>query len=156
MWRLSRFYLPTLLKAGVIYLSGDDSETQKYEGWDPMFARWPKWSESFIYTQILEDGVAWWTNLTSLNLSASFSLSPLFDMTLDYHRLGAAEPPPSTSTFPGGSGTARGDLFIGKLSWHFGANWSGHLLWEGFSPGDYYFDGADSYAWVRAEVMFRY
>jgi hypothetical protein len=53
-------------------------------------------------------------------------------------------------------GRTRGNLIIGKLNFEFGKFWSGHLLWEGFLPGDYYFAAADGYNWLRAELMFRY
>lgn len=152
----SAFYIPAELRAGVIYLSGDDPSTDEYEGWDPMFARWPKWSESYIYTQIREDGVAWWTNLVSLNARVQFALAEEVDLRFDYHHLSAPESKGVSSGFPGGDGTTRGDLFIGKLMYRFDTHWSGHLLWEGFEPGDYYFDGADSYAWIRTELMFRF
>jgi hypothetical protein len=30
---------------------------------------------------------------------------------------------------------------------------TGHLLWEHFEPGSFYFDDADAYNWVRVEFM---
>lgn len=155
-WTAARGFLPSSLAAGVIYLSGDDPDTGNREGWDPMFARWPKWSESYIYTQIKEDAVAWWTNLISLNAAVQFPLSAQINLRLDYHHLTAPRKAATSADFPGGPGVTRGDLFIGKLSFRIDSRWSGHLLWEGFNPGDYYFDGADSYAWIRAELMYQY
>ena len=44
--------------------SGDDPRTSgTVEGWDPLFSRWPKWSEMLIYSQLREHGAAYWTNL---------------------------------------------------------------------------------------------
>ena len=40
---------PSLL-LGWTGLSGDDPATTTNEGWDPLFARYPKWSELYIYT----------------------------------------------------------------------------------------------------------
>ncbi len=155
-WRTPHPYLPTLLTAGVIYLSGDNPGTENWEGWDPMFARWPKWSESYIYTQIKEDAVAWWTNLFSFNTEVKFLLTSEVNLTLAFHHLIAPRKAETSSDFPGGAGTRRGELFIGKLSYKFDQRWSGHLLCESFDPGDYYFDGADSYVWIRAELMYQY
>lgn len=31
--------------------------------WEPLFARWPKWSEGYIYTQFEENGLADWANM---------------------------------------------------------------------------------------------
>jgi hypothetical protein len=148
--------LPTSFKAGFIYLSGDNPKTNDWEGWDPMFGRWPKWSDSYIYTQIKEDAVAWWTNLASIYAEALFGLTPAVELKFAYHHLMAPQEAEASSDFPGGTGATRGDLFIGKLTYKFDQRWSGHLQWEGFTPGDYYFDGADSYAWIRAELMYQY
>jgi len=155
-WGTQRPYLPSLVAAGIVYLSGDDPGTAEWEGWDPMFARWPKWSESYIYTQIREDAVAWWTNLVSCNAEARFLLTPAADLKLIFHHLMAPRSAGISSGFPGGTGTTRGDLFIGKLSYKFDQRWSGHVLGESFTPGDYYFNCADNYVWVRAELMYQY
>lgn len=155
-WRAPKPYLPTLFSVGLIYLSGDDPETDKWEGWDPTFGRWPKWSDSYIYTQVKEDGVAYWTNLVSLNAEVRFILSPDVELKVAYHHLTAPQAADTLSAFPGGTGTARGELFIGKLSYKFNQRWSGHLLCESLDPGDYYFDGADDYVWFRAELTYQY
>ena len=151
-----RFYLPVKTSLGAIYLSGDapdNSANDTWGGWDPMFARWPKWSESYIYTQIKEDAVAYWTNLASVFGTLGFKLTPSVNLDFAYHHLMATEKPPEGSSFPGGDGKTRGDLFIGQLTYKFDSKWSGHILWEVFTPGDYYFDGADSYGWLRTELM---
>ncbi len=156
VWASAHFFLPTALKAGIIYLSGDNADSDRWQSWDPMFARWPKWSESYIYTQIKEDAVAYWTNVVSYNATVRFTLTSAVDLQVDYHHLVAPQKADAAAAFPGGGGYTRGDLIIGKVSYKFDEGWSGHLLWEGFSPGDYYFAGADSYAWIRAELMFKY
>ena len=53
---------PSLL-LGWTGLSGDDPATTANEGWDPLFSRYPKWSELYIYTLGSERGGAYWTNL---------------------------------------------------------------------------------------------
>ena len=148
--------LPSSLRLGGIYLSGDDPSTDEWEDWDPMFARWPKWSESYIYTQIREDAVAYWTNLASLNAAADIAFSPQVNVRFDYHHLIAPQGSDPDSPFPGGGGTVRGELLIGKLTYRFDRYWSGHILWEGFLPGDYYFEQADDYSWLRTELLFRF
>jgi len=145
-------YLPNRLRVGGIYLSGDDPETGKNEGWDPMFARWPKWSESYIYTQIREDRVGYWTNLKSLWLQAEFKPFPESYLRLDYHHLMAPQASDFAQLFPGGGGDKRGDLFIGRLGYRFNKHLAGYILWEGFVPGDYYWPGANGYSWMRTEL----
>jgi len=149
-------WLPKTIRTGGLYLSGDDPDTENWEDWDPMFARWPKWSESYIYTQIKEDRVAYWTNLASLFVSLGFSPDDRIDFRLDYHHLMAPRHPPRDDPFPGGDGKTRGDLIMGKLIFAINDHWSGHILWEGFIPGDYYTDLSDGYNWLRTELMFRF
>ena len=147
-------WLPSLeWKGGVVYLSGDDPETEKYEGWDPMFGRWPQWSESYIYTLIRENGVAWWTNLVSLYLAAKIPTGTHSNLTLTYHRLMAQERS-AYGTFPGGNGTTRGDLLMAKYHFMVDEHLAGHVLWEHFEPGDFYFNAAESYNWLRMELNF--
>jgi hypothetical protein len=153
-WPQPRFFLPHSVVGGIIYLSGDDPTTRRWEDWDPLFARWPKWSESYIYTQIKEDQVAYWTNLLAFYGQLRLHLSAGADLLLDYYHLRAPERAEADSDFPGGQGLVRGNLFIGKLSFRFDEHWSGHILWEGMAPGDYYFDSADSYSWLRTEMMY--
>ncbi len=148
--------LPQKLTLGGIYLSGDDPSTDKQEGWEPVFARWPKWSESYIYTLIKENGVAYWTNLASIYARADFELPSDLHLNLDYHHLLAPEKPDPSTEFPGGDGHTRGDLLIGKLSYRINEHTTGHFLCEGFFPGSFYQKGADPYLWVRFELMFRF
>lgn len=151
-----RCYVPTSITLGSIFLSGNSVESDKWQDWDPMFARWPKWSESYIYSQIREDAVAWWTNLISAYATTSFTLSPSVSLTVDYHHLWAARAILGESAFLDSHGSHRGDLLISKVSFKMDDHWSGHFLWEGFNPGDYYAASSDSYAWIRAELMFRF
>ncbi len=141
---------------GGIYLGGDNPETEKWEGWDPVFSRWPKWSESFIYTLIKENDnkVAYWSNLYSLYAAIKFAITDNVNFDLTYHFLKANEKNPD-SLFTSGPGKTRGGLIIGRLNFRLTKYLSGHFLWENFSPGDYYFEGADSYNWLRFELILK-
>ncbi len=44
------------IQVGWVGMSGDDPATSKIEGWDPLFSRWPKWSELYIYSQVPGEG----------------------------------------------------------------------------------------------------
>lgn len=148
--------VPQKVRLGGIYLGGDDPATSDYEGWDPVFARWPKWSESYIYTQLREDGVAWWTDLASLYLGSSWQFSEEVQFQADFHHLMAPYNNFDSFDYRETAGNTRGDLLIGKLSYSFDQNWSGHVLWESFIPGDFYPPGADNYTWLRTELMFKF
>lgn len=153
----TRLPLPGRVTVGAVYLSGDDPGTARWEGWNPLFSRWPKWSESYLYTLIPEQSgrPAYWTNWTSINGALGFDLAEGVDLELVYHRLGAAQAPAGTSPFPGGRGTRRGDLMQSILTWRVRPNWSGHVRLEHFRPGSFYRPDAKAYTWARAELMYR-
>jgi len=151
-----QWYFPHSLRAGAIYLSGQNPDSDKWTAWDPMFARWPKWSESYIYTQVPENGVAYWSNLISLYFSMNFKLDTGLDLLLAYHHLMAEEKTAVATAFPGGTGNTRGDLFIVKFNYKFNERWSGHILFEKLDPGSYYFPGADKANWMRSELMYNW
>lgn len=139
---------------GGIYLSGDRPGTEKMEGWDPIFSRWPKWSEGYIYTLTHENRQAYWSNLTSLYGSLALDFGSRADGVLTFYRLGADEVQPGE--FPGGIGLRRGTLLKGRLNFTISKLLTGHFLWEHFRPGDFYRPGAASYNWLRFELIFRY
>ena len=144
------------LTLGGLFLSGDDPGTPEMEGWDPLFSRWPKWSESYIYTLIPEQGgrVAYWNNLSSIYSTVNLNLAASVGTSLTYHRLHAHRRQSASGMF--GAGRIRGDLFIFILNLKFHSSLSGHIRWERFIPGNYYFPKADRYHWLRLELMYRF
>jgi hypothetical protein len=131
-------------------LSGDDPATMANEGWDPLFSRYPKWSELYIYTQVGERGVAYWTNLSMWQAEARLTpLKPL-DLRATYYSMGAFH------RFPGkpaiyANGTQRGDLYEARADYKLNDNWRGHIVGEYLMPGDFY-TGSDGGWFFRAEV----
>jgi len=148
--------LPLLKTAvfGGIFLSGDRPGTEKMEGWDPIFSRWPKWSEGYIYTLTRENRQAYWSNLTSLYGSLALDFGSRADGVLTFYRLGADEVQPGE--FPGGIGLRRGTLLKGRLNYKISKFLTGRVLWEHFIPESFYFPGAASYNWLQFEMIFRY
>lgn len=140
---------------GGFYLSGDDPTTDNVEGWDPLWSRWPKWSESYIYTLIIENQgkVAYWSNISSLHFNVKANVSDKVSFNGGYYRLMAPED--NLSDFCGGNGSVRGDLITMKLNYQIDKRFSGHLLWENFTPGDFYPASADGYNWVRFELLMK-
>jgi hypothetical protein len=150
-----RFPLPAQLTLGGIYLSGDDPLTARYEGWDPAFSRWPKWSDSFVYLQAKESRVADWSNFISMYASLVFEPTEKVKLSLAWHHLLAAEKTLPTALLSG-TGRGRGELLIMKINYEISKNLAGRLIWENFSPGNFYASGADAYNWVQFELFFRY
>ena len=149
------FPAPSKLTLGLVALSGDDPDTPEYEGWDAIFSRWPKWSESYIYALIPERGVANWSNLISLYGTLRFDIAKPAALTLTLQRL-AAQHAMTGSAFPGGDGTTRGLLLTTKLDLTLTPALKGHVLWDVFNPGDYYTAGADRYNWFRVELLYNW
>lgn len=139
---------------GWVALSGDDPATAANEGWDPLFSRFPKWSELYIYTLGAERGAAYWTNLSMGVAEVQLAPARSLDARLVYLRLGAFH------RFPGapsllGDGTRRGDLLIARADLKLDDHWRGHLLGERLAPGDFY-TGDDTGWFFRAEVTFEF
>ncbi len=152
----AKFPWPAQLTLGGIYLSGDDpATTDSYEGWDPAFSRWPKWSESLIYLFGRESKPAYWTNFISIYGAVSFDFAPGVRLNVTLHRLRAVEKTPATA-FLSGAGIDRGALLNIRLNYEITKNIQGHFVWDHFRPGNFYFPGAQSYVWVRFELLFRY
>ncbi len=146
--------IPRVIDAGFLILSGDDINTNKMEAWDPLFSRWPKWSESLIYTFLKESRgrVAYWSNLYSFYLRSGFTFPEDIALNLGYYHLGAMENTMATS-FLSGDGSDRGELFTAKLSYKVSSKITGHIVWEYFVPGDFYFEGAERSHWARMEFF---
>jgi hypothetical protein len=139
---------------GGVCLSGDRPGTAKMEGWDPIFSRWPKWSESYIYTFTRESRSSYWSNLTSLYGSIALDFGSRSDGLLMFQSMRAFEAQPGV--FPGGIGRTRGALLKGRLNYKISKFLTGRVIWEHFMPGSFYFPGAASYNWMQFEMIFRY
>jgi hypothetical protein len=151
---------PTI-HVGSVLLSGDDVATDKVEAWNPLFARWPKWSELYIYTLAPEGGVeredwhpSYWTNLLSFYATLDLKLSSAVDLLYTFHGMNARHPlaqaEDPNSMF--GTGKHRGDLHILKLSAAISESLTGHFLIERFTPRSFYKNAPDDALFVRWEI----
>jgi len=150
-------HFPRSFTIGTIYLSGDDTNTGKAEGWDPLFSRWPKWSDSYIYAYIWEGKVAYWSNINSYFFKTAADITEDLTFGFDFHHLLA--PYGRSGLIPedvADKNVKRGDLFIGRINYKLGKNATGHVIWESFKPGEYYFDDAHDYSWARMELMLKF
>jgi len=143
------------ISLGGIYLTGDDpSTTDCVEAWDPVHSRWPKWSDSYVYTLAAENRVANWSNLNAVFLTINGKIQDNLTGKLSLMSLGAQHAMPG-STFPGGNGKNRGTLLLAKLMMTFNKHLTGHLLWEHFMPGSFYSDNASAFNWLRFELLLK-
>ena len=160
---------------GYIYLSGKEMAEDRWSyvpneftGWDPLFSRWPKWSELYIYTLLRENGIAYWSNLKAPYME--IKVRPLeqvalrasvFDLSAPYVAPGirvskVGEPLMHMRDMLFGDGTDRGLLTIVKLDWNVTKYLSGHFLWERFEPQDFYGYNRDVSHFLRWELYFKY
>lgn len=144
------------LHADFEYLSGDDPDSSDDQAFDPLWGRWPQWSELMIYQWPLESRVGEATNLQRLNIGWIAQVHPTTQLLLDYHAMWADEQNTRTTAQRvniSGEGDFRGHLFTAWLKTKLDKHISGHLVAEYLAPGDYYADNRrDESFFVRAEV----
>lgn len=149
--------LASQLHLGYEYLSGDEPDSRSDQAFDPLWGRWPQWSELMIYQWPLETRVGEATNLHRLNLGWAAQIHPTTRLTLDYHGLWADEESTRTAgqlANISGDDRFRGHLLTGWLRAKFNRHLSGHLVAEYLAPGDYYAEHRrDDAYFVRAEVV---
>jgi hypothetical protein len=142
-------------QAGWWGFSGDDPSTKgTIEGWDPLFSRWPKWSELYIYSQVPEQGVGYWTNTGMWQGEAGCSPHKMIAARVTYYHMDAFHPFPGKQTVFG-PGTGRGDNIQGRIDFFTPKkNWMAHVLYETQAPGDFYRVQSTGY-FLRFEVSYQ-
>ncbi|NQT81707.1 alginate export family protein [bacterium] len=133
---------------GFYHLSGDDPDTADDEGWNPLWSRWPQYSELYVYG-FDADGAGRWSNVTMPYLGLDVPFSPKASLSLIGGWMMAPE-----ENGPG-SGDQRGFLGTAWFKFKLNDTWSGHLLAEIVDPGDYYVVD-DTAHFVRIEFMTKF
>jgi hypothetical protein len=128
---------------GYITMSGDDqATTNKNEGWDPLWSRYPQISELYSLTLLTETGIpAYWTNINIYRAVVRMNTAEATRLELTYNYLQADQTFSAGGTFgPIFTGTSkgRGQLITGKLSHKFSPTLDGYVLVEEFLPGNFY------------------
>jgi hypothetical protein len=140
------------LRLNFEYLSGDNPNSQQNEQFDPLWGRWPQWSELFVYTDIHETRVAQTTNL--IRIGPEYVVKPLPQVELDlrYNALFANQ---NVDTgFINDDGYFRGHLFSAIMRYKLNSHLSAHLWAEYLVPGNYYQDAnRDNAVFFRAELF---
>jgi len=129
---------PTL-GVGYYYLSGDDPDTtDEYEGWNPLWGRWPQYSELYIYSWDAERAGRW-SNLSMPHVDLSCVPFKEGKFTAMAAKLTADE-----NDGPG-PGDERGMLYVARLDFTLAKGvlgekdkLFGHLIYEHLDPDDYY------------------
>jgi hypothetical protein len=144
---------------GYEYLSGDDPQTTGVnEGFDPLWGRWPQWSELYLYNMAVETRVGEYTNLHRIDFGWGCSPIKNMDLAANYMPLFAANNP-LAGVKPGYSETGRfrGHHGQGLIRYKFTDHINGHILAEFYVPRTYYTSFKDDAAcFLRAELFFRW
>ncbi len=128
------------------------------EDWNPVFARWPQYSELYVYS-FDTTGAAAWKNVSMPHID--FSISPFKGLKTDF-LLGYMMAPKDDGL---GSGNERGFLFTSKGTFVLkeklfteSDSLGGHLLLEIFKPGDYYNSSQQdkTASFARAELTYSF
>ncbi len=141
------------------YLSGDSSrgDDDNDGAWDPLWARWPQFSELYVYNFIY--GAGYWSNLLYPSLEAGVSFAK------PGHKL-RANVGPMYAAVEDDLGSGGGDLYgwFGMVRYDFPlwqkifgkrGDLSGHLTAEVLDPGDYYSSDTLAY-FLRWEIVARF
>lgn len=142
------------LGLGFYMLSGDDPDSERDEGWDPMWARYPQYSELYVYA-FDYDGAGRWSNVNMPFVDMKIKGNDYFNFKALAGWMGAME-----ADGPGG-GKERGFLVTMRNDFKLPWNWtksdslSGHITLEMLKPGDYYM--VDDWAYfARAEICYNF
>jgi hypothetical protein len=142
--------------AAYIAMSGQDpnsSVTSKITTWDPIFSRWPRWSELYIYSEVPEKGVAYSTNTGMWEAEVRLTPSKPLELRATFYKMAAMEAP---GTVPGATfstGKNRGDILQFRADYKFSPEFKGHVLYEHLTPGDFY-TGKNAGHFLRLELSY--
>ena len=136
------------------FLSGDDPKTSnRDEGFDILWGRWPRWSELYIYTYAPEARIAQLANFHRIGPGWTFKPFAKGELVTDFYLLYADKD--KAGPILSGTGKTRGTLFTSKLLMKLTPHLAAHLWFERFSPGSYYAaNRQDPATFIRPEVMF--
>ena len=145
------------LGVGWYYLSGDkQGSSNKDEGWNPVFARWPQYSELYVFA-FDRDGAGRWSNMSMPHVDLELSPAPWYKAAL---MAGYMKAPVDDGA---GGGHNRGLLFTWWNKFKLGEKLltgsdrlTGHLLLEWLNPGNYYDDLPHNAVFARWELMYAF
>lgn len=149
--------LPLRLRAGMYHYSYEMLNIQP-EGsgtygwlfllgqWDPVLGRWPKWSESLVFTEGILLRPAYW----------SIVQAPFADVTVFLHSDWEFRSSVQTLTRPEGFGSDRGvgTLLTAHVFWKPDLPLSGHAMVERMWYHDDIRAQNPAYTWARLELLY--
>lgn len=146
------------LTGACYYLSGDKNQGagESDSAWDPLWSRWPQFSELYAYNTIY--GAGYWSNLIYPHVDAGFNFAPGYKVSSSVGPMYTAV----EDNLGGGDGNLRG--WLGTLRYDFPlakklfgkrGELFGHVTAEMMDPGDYYDSDKLAY-FLRWEVTAKF
>jgi hypothetical protein len=149
---------PSLLLEFTHFSGDDQSSTDEFEGWHPLFAEYPIWREELL--PILFNGN--WTNLSQyrtelrLRLYDSEKIGVAFRGAFAYLKADESTTPLVNAPGAGGFGDHMGNLYSAFLDVALKQqNIVVSLEGAEFKPGDYWADGHAA-EWLRLQIVYTY
>ncbi|MCL2700828.1 MAG: alginate export family protein [Phycisphaerae bacterium] len=143
--------------AGYEFLSGNDKDSGKWNEFDPLWGRWPQFSEIIASAYRNETLPGYATNLHRLYAGAITRPKP-FEIIANYHLLFADHRYPTGHLFgQDSSGHFRGQLVTAAARWVINPHLSMQVLGEVFFPSDFYDrDHRSTAVFARYEIVFKW
>ncbi len=141
---------------GIYYLSGDDPSTKdKDEGWNPLWARYPQYSELYVYSWDAE-AAGRWSNVMMPNLGVALKpLSWLKTSAMVAYLRANEKDGPGGGAERGWLGVIKGEFDIRQKILTSKDKLSAHLWLEVLEPGDYY-NVNDTAYFARWQLMYEF
>jgi hypothetical protein len=151
------------LKPACYYMSGDKNpDDGTVNAWDPLWARYPQFSELYVLAYNAQYGVGYWSNLVYPDLEAGVTFAPQHKFCIySGPMLAAVKDVSADSRLRGWLSVARydfpirtpgkggGDILSRRLAVY------GHLLAEVLTPGEYYQEQSMAY-FLRWEINVKF
>lgn len=137
------------------YLSGDNSHTDAYEGFDPLWGRWPQPCELLCDVYGLREGrrPAEHSNMHKLGLGWHADLNEKVDIDMNYYLLWVPECLPGSGVTTT-SNKFRGQCFQAIANCKHNKFMTSQLYFELFGPGSYYADSNnDTAVFLRYQMV---
>ncbi len=145
------------LRATYEFLSGDDPDSDKNKQFDPLWGKWPQWSELYIYTYAPETMIAETSNLSRLGFGHSWQPHEKWTLDTDYHLLWAHRNSLAGEGMFADSGKFRGQLVTFWAKYQLTEQLNGHFLAEYFNPNNYYArENRDSAYFLRFNIEYTF
>jgi len=139
------------ITTGMVYLSGDNPNSQSVTGWNPLFSRYPWKSNLICHLFLDEGGIGYWSNIKMYTINANINILRNLNMLLGYSFVYANELAIGSNF---SNGKHRGNVAQCKFNWHINNRINVIFDIEHMRRGNFYANRRDAF-YARLEGVFR-